>query len=202
MKVMVAYVSRSGSTREIAARLAAGLEGAGHAVTLLPAAQAAELDGYDAVVAGGFLYRLGWHPELTRFLRRHRAALKEKKTALFVCGLRLTPSAAQDREAFPVFVDPALVPPAGERPGLTGWLTTFRRYLGPVLPLVREIAPAGMAFFAGSLQVFTLTPLERVTAIVLMGLTGIQPGDHRHWESVDEWAGRLPGILTHPLPPP
>jgi menaquinone-dependent protoporphyrinogen IX oxidase len=192
MKVLIAYVSRSGSTREIAVRMQSELEAQGLQVEIQAAGAVADLSAYDAVIAGGLLYRLGWHPELLRFLRRHRAALRQKKVALFVTGLRLVRTPALEREAFPVFVDPAIekASASGGRLTLAEWFTTYTRYLGPVLPLIREIQPSGLAFFAGSLQLFSLAPFERVTAILLMALTGIQPGDHRSWDAVREWSRR------------
>jgi menaquinone-dependent protoporphyrinogen IX oxidase len=189
MNVLIAYVSRSGSTREIAARMQAELESLGLRAEIKPAGEASDLSAYDAVIAGGLLYRLGWHPELLRFLRGHRAGLREKKVALFITGLRLVRTPAIQREAFPVFVDPAIekLPSSPARLSLGEWFTTFPRYLGPVLPLIREIQPASLAFFAGSLQLFSLSPFERLTALLLMALTGIQPGDHRAWETVRAW---------------
>jgi menaquinone-dependent protoporphyrinogen IX oxidase len=190
MNVLITYVSRAGSTREIAARIQAEFESQGMQVETKAAAEVADLSAFDAVVAGGLLYRLGWHPDLLRFLRKHRAALREKKVALFVTGLRLVRTPALEREAFPVFVDPAIevLPASSARLTLGEWFTTFTRYLGPTLPLIREICPTGLAFFAGSLQLFSLSPFERLTAILLMALTGIQPGDHRSWEAVREWS--------------
>jgi menaquinone-dependent protoporphyrinogen IX oxidase len=193
VKILIAYASRSGSTREIAERIRAGLERQGHSVEAKPIAQVAALDSYDAVFAGGLLYRLGWHPEVLRFLRRERIALRSKRTAFFVTGLRLTPTPAIEREPYPVYVDPAIqkLPVRPGRLTLAEWFTTSPRYLGPVLPLLRELRPAGLAFFAGSLQLFSLSPFERLTALLLMALTGIQPGDHRSWEAVDGWCVSL-----------
>jgi hypothetical protein len=103
------------------------------------------------------------------------------------------PTPALEREPYPVFADPAILKSPAQAGRLTPaeWFTTFSRYLGPVLPLLRELRPAGLAFFAGSLQLFSLSPFERLTALLLMALTGIQPGDHRSWDAVDGWCVSL-----------
>jgi menaquinone-dependent protoporphyrinogen oxidase len=193
MKVLIAYFSRSGSTREVAERIRAEMEREGWQAEVMLITQVVDLSEFDAVITGGMLYRLGWHPELVRFLRKHRAALREKKVALFVTGLRLVRTPALEREAFPVFIDPAVekLPASPGRLSPAEWFTTYSRYLGPVLGLIRELNPAGLAFFGGSLQLFSLSPFERVTAILLMALTGIQPGDHRNWDAVRSWSEQI-----------
>src|SRR5262249_36166346 len=55
-RVLVAYATRHGSTKEVAQEIAATLDAEGMAVDVLPAANVGHLHGYDGVVLGGALY--------------------------------------------------------------------------------------------------------------------------------------------------
>ena len=89
-RTLVAYGSKHGSTKEVATAIAADLRAAGHDVDLLSAGAAvvAGLDGYDSVVIGGSLYLGRWHPDVCRFMRRHRTALGRVPLAVFALGPR------------------------------------------------------------------------------------------------------------------
>lgn len=191
MNVLIAYVSRSGSTREMAERMAETLRRRGLLVDVRPAAEVTTLKGYDAVIAGGLLYRLGWHPDVLRFLRAYKKELSQKRVALFVSGLRLVPTGyAPD---VPLFVDPAIVkqPSKPGRPSLVESFSTQQRYLGSTMSLIRSLRPVSLAFFAGELQMFRLNLMEKLIFLGIMLVTGIQPGNKRNDAALDEWSGNL-----------
>jgi menaquinone-dependent protoporphyrinogen oxidase len=89
-RTLVAYASRHGSTKEVAATITAGLRSAGLDADLLSAEAAivAGTSGYDAVVLGGSLYTGRWHADARRFVRRHHAALAQLPLAVFALGPR------------------------------------------------------------------------------------------------------------------
>jgi menaquinone-dependent protoporphyrinogen oxidase len=89
-RVLITYGSRHGSTREVAAAIAARLRSAGQDVDLLPAKAAAETGptGYDCVVVGGSLYMGRWHRDSCEFVRRHREAFVALPLAVFALGPR------------------------------------------------------------------------------------------------------------------
>lgn len=84
--VLVGYVTRYGSTQEVAEAVAATLRECGLEVDLQPMRQVRTLAGYSAVVLGAPLYMFRWHKEARRFLSRHREALTDRPVAIFALG--------------------------------------------------------------------------------------------------------------------
>jgi menaquinone-dependent protoporphyrinogen oxidase len=196
--ILVAYVTRSGSTRQLAEYIGKELGTPGTQVDVLPISQVSDLTRYELVVVGGLLYRFGWHPDVVRFLQAHEPALKQTRVALFVSGLRLVKTQELDRNPFPVFVDPAMArePAHPNKLTLVENLSTYSRYLGPALPSIAEIHPVSLAFFAGNLDLKTLNVPERLIMGLLMLTTGVKRGDHRNWGAVRTWAGSLRGAVA------
>ncbi len=85
-RVLVAYASRAGSTREIAEAVADELRQTDHCITVAPCDDAPDADGFDAVVIGSALYASRWLPAATRYLRRQRPHLNGRPTYLFQSG--------------------------------------------------------------------------------------------------------------------
>jgi menaquinone-dependent protoporphyrinogen oxidase len=85
-RVLVAYASKHGSTREVAERVAEVMRGAGLDVDVMAAADVGLLRGYDTVVLGGALYTGRLHKDARRFLARHREALSVRSVAVFAMG--------------------------------------------------------------------------------------------------------------------
>jgi len=88
MTVLIAYATKYGSTREVAEAIAATLRAQGLAVEVEPAAAVNSVEPYAAVVVGGALYTGRWHRDARRFLKRHRAALADRRLAVFAMGPR------------------------------------------------------------------------------------------------------------------
>jgi menaquinone-dependent protoporphyrinogen oxidase len=89
-RVLVAYATKRGSTREVAEQIATTLQEQRLRVDLRAAADCRELHEYRAVVLGGALYMGRWHRDARAFLKRHADALQTRPIALFALGpLRL-----------------------------------------------------------------------------------------------------------------
>jgi menaquinone-dependent protoporphyrinogen oxidase len=86
MRVLVAYGSKMGGTKGIAHLVGDALTDSGFQVDVRPAAEAADLDPFDAVIVGGALYTGHWHRQARRFVKRHTAALRERPVWLFSSG--------------------------------------------------------------------------------------------------------------------
>lgn len=87
--LLIIYSTTDGHTLKICHRLRQILESAGHAVTLTPITQAADLDlsGFDKIVIGASI-RYGKHsPAVVEFIKRHAPALDAKPNAFFSVNL-------------------------------------------------------------------------------------------------------------------
>jgi menaquinone-dependent protoporphyrinogen oxidase len=104
-RVLVAYATKLGSTREIAETIAAVLTASGSEAEALPVRDIRTLDGWDAVVLGSALYAAHWQRDANRFVQRFRPHLAERSLWLFSSGpldarlaaadLPITPHAAE-----------------------------------------------------------------------------------------------------------
>lgn len=86
MKILIAYASRHGSSREIAAAIAEELRNAGHEVDLEGAASVTSLDGYGAIVAGSAVYVGKWLAAATSFVEQFKEPLGTMPVWLFSSG--------------------------------------------------------------------------------------------------------------------
>jgi menaquinone-dependent protoporphyrinogen oxidase len=86
MKVLVAYGSKRGGTAGIAEMLGGDLVAEGMDVDVRSASDVKKVDGYDAVIVGGALYAMRWNKKSRRFVKHHKAALREKPVWFFSSG--------------------------------------------------------------------------------------------------------------------
>jgi menaquinone-dependent protoporphyrinogen oxidase len=173
MRVLVAYASRHGATAGIAERVAAGLRDAGMVAEARPVAQVSDVEAYDAFVIGAAAYMFHWLKEATRFVKRHRAVLRERPVWLFSSGPLGTDAvdeqgrdvleATRPRE-FDELHD--LVDPRGERVFFGAW--------DPDAP------PVGLG--------------ERLLRH-LPASDAMPAGDFRDWPAIDAWAAEIAGEL-------
>ncbi len=110
-RVLVAYASKHGATREIAEAIAAELRDAGCIVDCREAHDAARPDGYDAVVVGSATYMKRWRHEARHFLHHHRDSLAQRPLWLFSSG------PVGEQEPDPAWIEPHLVIDAAEQLG-------------------------------------------------------------------------------------
>jgi menaquinone-dependent protoporphyrinogen oxidase len=84
--VLVAYASKHGATREIAARVASTMREAGCRTFIADADDVPNLDAVGAVILGSALYAGRVRGSARRFARRHRHELADKPVWLFTSG--------------------------------------------------------------------------------------------------------------------
>lgn len=86
MRVLVVYVTKYGSTREIAERIGATLNESGLEAVVAPAGEVGHVGDYDAYVVGSAAYMFHWMKEGSEFVRRNAAVLRGKPVWLFTSG--------------------------------------------------------------------------------------------------------------------
>jgi menaquinone-dependent protoporphyrinogen oxidase len=84
--VLVAYATRSGSTREVAEAVAAALRDGGVEVDLQPMRNVQTLSGYRMLILGAPLYMFRWHKDAMAFLSKYKEATKRMYVAVFALG--------------------------------------------------------------------------------------------------------------------
>ncbi len=87
MKVIIIYVSKYGCAEKCVKKLAEKLDGAVDLCNL-KSENNVEIWHYDTVIIGGSIYMSSMQKEITAFCTQNENALKEKKVALFTCGMR------------------------------------------------------------------------------------------------------------------
>jgi len=165
-KVLVAYASKYGATREIAEKIGAVLKEAGLGVDVLPADRVADIAAYRAVVLGSAVYIGGWRKAAVKFLKTNEKALAEKPLWLFSSG------------------------PTGRGDPLElvkGW--RFPKALQHIADRVRprEIVVFQGAVFAEKLGAIGRWMMKNVKAPL---------GDFRDWDAISAWAGTIAAQLT------
>lgn len=85
-RILVAFATKYGSTREVAERIATSLREKGVDADVEQSRDVRDLDGYDAVVLGAPLVMHHLHKDALHFLSRHRRTLADLPVAVFALG--------------------------------------------------------------------------------------------------------------------
>jgi menaquinone-dependent protoporphyrinogen oxidase len=163
--VLVTYGSRSGSTAEIANKIAEVLRTKGENVTVLPVAGVTDLSPYNAVVLGSAVYVGHWMAEAVDFLKTHEEALSTRPVWIFSSG----PTGQGD----PV-----------ER--MHGW-----RFPEAQQAIADRIKPHEIVLFHGKIDMHDLNFGEKIMIRAL----GAPTGDFRDWNAITAWAEGIAQVL-------
>ncbi len=167
-KCLVVYASEAGSTKEVAEKIGQVLTDKGLTVDVQSVRQVRNLKGYDAVVLGTAIRILKPLGKMMTFANRHKNELAKLPTAAFTVGLAMKDAA-------------------------TKGTADAEKYAAPFLALLNN--RKSTAFFAGKLDLNTLSPLFRM---MMSNMTESDPdsiGDFRDWNAIQTWAGTLPESL-------
>ncbi len=82
-KALIAYFTKTGTTREIAMEIGKTLKEAGVETRVLPLSEAGDLAGYDAVILGAPVNGMRWVSEAAAFVEARRDALRALPVAVF-----------------------------------------------------------------------------------------------------------------------
>jgi menaquinone-dependent protoporphyrinogen oxidase len=164
-KVLVAYASKYGSTREIAEKIGVVLKDAGFAVDVLPAERAADVASYRAVVLGSAVYIGGWRKSAAKFLKANERTLAGRPVWLFSSG----PTGRGD----PVEL-------------VKGW-----RFPKALQPVADRVKPVETVIFQGAAFPEKLSAIGRW----MMKKVKAPLGDFRDWNAISVWAGSIAAKL-------
>ncbi len=165
-KVLVAYATRSGSTGEIAKRIADVLRQSGLVVDVLSVQEVKDLEAYRAIVLGSAV-RMGKPlEEAIDFARRHADNMAQKPVAYFISGATMKRDTPDNRRE------------AARHAAL--------------LQKAHEADSLGL--FAGKIDYTKIPPFWRLLG--QLDHSGFMAeGDFRDWEAIDEWAKSLAADL-------
>lgn len=193
-RVLVVYSTNAGSTEEVASAVADELGcDAQVQVDLRRMAEVSELESYDAVVVGAPMI-LGWQRAAVQFVKKHQRVLANKPVAYFCTLKSLTQAALGAPAPAPLFIDPQLPKPPQHvgRLSIKERYATLPNYLGPMLKAAPAVHPVSVAFLGGKLELFRLKWWQMLFVMVIIGA---QPGDHRNWSGITQWAAELRSCL-------
>lgn len=132
-RILVAYVSRCGSTAEVADAIGQVFCTAGATVDVRPAKQARDVGAYDAVILGSAARMGKLLPGAAHFAQRNQRALQSVPVAYFFVGMTMMEDTPEHRAEAAAYLDP-----------------------------LREVAqPVSVGLFGGKVDFDTLSPVMR-----------------------------------------
>jgi len=188
-RILIAYTTSSGSTREVAEAVAGELTKDDTTVEVCRLEEVEDISPYKAVVVGGPMI-LGWHRRAVKFLKQHQQALSQVPVAYFFTAMSLTRTGDTHLNGVPIQIDPSL-PKDAKNPTRLSFrerYATVEGYLGPVLQSAPLVKPVSVGFFGGKLDYSRLKLLQM---LFVMLIVQAQPGDRRNWSAIRAWAAGL-----------
>lgn len=158
--ILITYATRSGSTLEVADVIGEVLTGRDFLVDVKPVNEKLSTIGYGAIVMGSTIHMGAWLPEMIQYIRENKMQLNKIPTAIFTVHILNTGSDANSRAAREAYIAP-----------------------------IREmINPVHEAFFAGKVDLSTLSFIDSVSARAIQPKIAANSGDFRDWSQICRWA--------------
>jgi menaquinone-dependent protoporphyrinogen oxidase len=139
-RVLVAYASRMGSTKEIAEAIGEELRARDLDVDVLPCSSDPKPDGYDAVIIGSAIYVRHWDKAASSYLKQYAPILAERPTWLFQSG-PCGPGAESEQLDPPKGVAKQMSKHGLPRPRTFGGRLDVEHAIGPVSRWMGEKGP-------------------------------------------------------------
>ncbi|MHB9033208.1 MAG: flavodoxin domain-containing protein [Anaerolineae bacterium] len=167
-KILVAYASQYGATKEIAERIGQVLRRAGLQADVASVDDVREVGSYKAVILGSGVYINSWPKKSAAFLRSNVRVLAERPVWLFSSG----PTGKGAPEDL-----------------LEGW-----RFPKELLPVADRIQPREIKVFHGNIDPSKLGFLQK---FLIKNVVKKPFGDFRDWGAITSWADQIAAGLAH-----
>lgn len=82
-KVLIAYVTKTNSTKDAALEISAVLEENGFETDVIPFTDVVKIGDYDAVIIGAPINGMNWHPDASAFVAKYQTELNRVPTAYY-----------------------------------------------------------------------------------------------------------------------
>ncbi|MBN1160731.1 MAG: flavodoxin domain-containing protein [Dehalococcoidales bacterium] len=158
IKVLMAYGSKYGATKEIAEKIGEALTGQGLQADVISAGKVKNVADYQAVIIGSAAYIGGWRKEVSNFVKKNEKVLAELPVWIFSSG----PTEKGD----PVKL-------------LEGWLVPKG-----LKPVIDRIKPRDITVFHGMINQQKLNFMEKY----MLKMVKTEIGDFRDWDMISKWA--------------
>jgi menaquinone-dependent protoporphyrinogen oxidase len=156
-KVLVAYATKYGATKEIAEKIGEALKQEGQKVDTCDVKTVKNPAEYGAFIIGSAMYIGGWRKEAANFLKANEKALAEHPVWLFSSG--------PGGEGDPVQL-------------VKGW-----RFPKALQPVADRIKPRDIAVFHGNVNAKKMNFIEKW----MMKNVKSPIGDFRKWDMINKW---------------
>jgi len=165
-KVLVAYATKYGSTKEIAEKIGQTLTESGLAVEVAAVGKVADIAQYKAIVAGSGIYIGQWRKDAVKFILDNEKVLSEKPVWFFSSG----PTSYNDDTGY---TDNAKLPKK-------------------LFEVVERIKPRDIAVFKGFVDPKKVDGLSKWIIKRIHVNEADNPekgiGDYRDWDNITNWA--------------
>ena len=178
MKVLVAYASKTGSTKGIAEFIGEKLQGHGIEVDVKDVTSIKDAAGYDAYVVGSAVYIFHWMKEAKQFISRNQKLISGRPVWLFSSG-----------------------PVGPSRTNAKGEDLLEVSFSGPkeIDELTQQVRPRDHRVFFGALDGSKLTGatgfMYRMARRSETARESMPEGDFRDWKRIEAWAEGIAGTL-------
>jgi menaquinone-dependent protoporphyrinogen oxidase len=167
-KILVAYATAAGSTKEVAETIGKTLQEKGAIVDVSRAKEVTGMSDYDAVILGSGVRAGRTYAEATTFLSTYHSALAELPMACFVVCLTMKENTDQSCK---------------EASG----------YLDMMMQTAPGVNVVSKGLFGGALKYDTLPLLFK---LIMKWFIKEGEGDHRDWDAIRSWAAEAYSLLA------
>ena len=160
-KVLVAYGTKYGGTREIAEKIGEVLKEENLEVEVLSGDRAGDPVQYDAFIIGSGVYAGMWRKEAVNFVRNNEKILADKPVWIFSSG----PTREGDVKDL-----------------MSDW-----EYPGKIRPSVEKIKPRQITVFHGVADPEKMSFFDKL----ILKMVKAPSGDFRNWDTITDWAKNI-----------